>query len=505
MTRRQSLLLLVVAACAYLALAVGSALTKSPWSDEAWFAQAGLNLATRGEMTTPVLETTGTNFKGLDRHTYWVMPLHLVTQAGWYKLFGFNLFSMRMLSALFGLLALFAWYKVVRALTGNQAVALLTLVLLAFDYVFVMAGAFGRGDMMSMALGAGGLAVYVSLREQNLARAVLFSQTLVAACGLTHPNGGVAFLSGLVFLTLYYDRAALRWRHLALAAIPYVVGALAWGAYIMQAPSDFVAQFTANASTGGRMSGLTSPLAAIKNEITLRYLTAYGLGRHSPGTTALVWIKSFVLLAYVVALAGCLSVRQIRTHKGYRALLILTGIFFVVLTFFDGQKLSFYLVHIVPLYTALVAAFAYWCYATRFVPRPLLALCLAGLLAIQAGGIVYRIRANAYQKSYMAAVNFLRANSNAETRVMGSAVLGFEYGYERVIDDVRFGFNTGKRADFLVVNDVYVDAINHYRAGGEGAELARHMNDLLTREYELVYDENFYQIYFRRGAGTCCK
>ncbi|HYG08723.1 MAG TPA: glycosyltransferase family 39 protein [Pyrinomonadaceae bacterium] len=505
MTGKQQLLLLCIVAGACLALAAGSALTKSPWSDEAWFAQAGLNLATRGEMTTPVLETTGTNFKGLERRTYWVMPLHLVTQAGWYKIFGFSLFSMRMLSAVFGVLALFAWYVVVRSLTGNERVALLTFVLLAFDYIFVMAASFGRGDMMSMSLGAAGLAAYLYLRERNFARAVLASQTLVAACGLTHPNGGVAFFAGLLFLTFYFDRARLGWRHLGLAAIPYAVGAIGWGAYILQAPSDFVAQFTANASTGGRMSGLTSPLSAIKNEITLRYLTAFGLGAHSPGTSGPVWIKSFVLLAYVVSLAGCLSFRSLREHRGYRALLILTGIFFLVLTFFDGQKLSFYLVHIVPLYTALVAAFIYRCYATRFVPAWMLALPVCGLLAIQAGGILYRMKLDAYGRSYMAAVNFLKANSTTNTKVMGSAVLGFEFGYDRVIDDVRFGFNTGKRPDYLVVNDVYEETIRHYRAGGEGEELARHMNNLLTQEYELVYDENFYQIYFRRGAQGCCK
>jgi hypothetical protein len=319
---------------------------------------------------------------------------------------------------------------------------------------------------------------------------------------LTHPNGGVPFFLGLLFLALYFDRARLGWRHLGLAAIPYALGAIGWGIYILQAPSDFVAQFTANASTGGRMSGLTSPLAAIRNEITLRYLKAFGLGAHSPGSSGPVWVKSFVLLAYVVALAGCLGVRSIREHRGYRALLVLTGIFFVVLTFFDGQKLSFYLVHIVPLYTALLAAFIYWCYSTRFVPAWALALCICGLLTLQVGGILYRMKLNAYQRSYVAAVKFLQANSTPETRVMGSAVLGFEYGYERVLDDVRFGFNTGKRPDFLVVNDVYEEAITHYRAGGEGVELQRHVNDLLTREYELVYDRNFYQIYARRGLSV---
>lgn len=495
--------LVVVVACVHLALVAGSALTKSPWSDEAWFAQAGYNLATRGEMTTPVLETTGTNFKGMDRHTYWVMPLHLVTQAGWYKIFGFSLFKMRALSAVFSVLALFAWYVVVGKLSGNKAVALLTFVLLAFDYIFVMAGSFGRGDMMSMSLGAAGLAAYLSLRERNLTRAVVAGQTLIAACGLTHPNGGVPFFLGLLFLTLYFDRARLNWRHLALAAIPYLVGAIGWGAYILQAPSDFVAQFTANASTGGRMSGLTSPLSAIKNEITLRYLTAFGLGAHMPTSSGPVWVKSFILLAYVVALAGCLCVRAIREHRGYRALLILTGIFFVVLTFFDGQKLSFYLVHIVPLYTALVAAFIYWCYSARFVPAWMLALAVCGLLAIQLGGILYRMKLNAYGTRYAPAVAFLKERANERKLVMGSAVLGFEFGYERVLDDVRFGFNTGKRPDFIVINDVYVDAINHYRAGGEGAELARHINNLLTQEYELVYDHKFYQIYApRKLAGS---
>ena len=491
-------LLLAVVVLAFLALAVGSARTKSPWSDEAWFAQAGLNLATRGEMTTPVLETTGTNFKGLERHTYWVMPLHLVTQAGWYKVFGFSLFSMRMLSAVFGVLALFAWYFIVGNLSGNRKIALLTFVLLAFDYIFVMAASFGRGDMMSAALGAAGLAAYLCLRERDFKWAIFASQSLVAACGLTHPNGGVAFFVGLLFLTLYFDRARLRWQHLGLAAIPYLVGAIGWGAYILQAPSDFMAQFTANASTGGRMSGLTSPLSAIKNEITLRYLKAFGLGLHNPGSSGPIWLKSLVLLAYVVALAGCLSVRSIRTHKGYRALLILTGIFFLVLTFFDGQKLSFYLVHIVPLYTALLAVWIYWCYSTRFVPKWLLALCVGGLLAIQLGGILYRMKLNVYQKSYVAATKFIAAHQQADSMVMGSAVLGFELGYDHIVDDVRFGFNSGKRPDFIVINDVYEDTIRHYRAGGEGAELAAHVNRMLEQEYRLVYDEQFYQIYARR-------
>jgi hypothetical protein len=128
-----------------------------------------------------------------------------------------------------------------------------------------------------------------------------------------------------------------------------------------------------------------------------------------------------------------------------------------------------------------------------------LALSVGGLLAIQTGGILYRMKLNVYQKSYLAATDFIKTHARDDSMVMGSAVLGFELGYERIIDDVRFGFNTGKRADFIVVNDVYEESFNHYRAGGEGAALAAHVNNLLTQEYELVYDRNFYQIYARRN------
>ena len=403
---------------------------------------------------------------------------------------------MRALSAVWGVLALFSWFFIIRTLSGNQKVALLAFVLLAFDYIFIMAASFGRMDMMSSALGATGLAAYLLLRERNFARAILLSHSLIVACGLTHPNGGVLFLAGLLFLIYYFDRSQIRWRHLGLALIPYIIGAIGWGAYILEAPSLFISQFTANAAMSGRMSGLTSPLAAIKNEITLRYLTAFGLGPHSVSSSGPIKLKIFILLAYVIAIIGCLSVRSIRQHKGYRALLLLTGIYFMVLTFFDGQKLSFYLIHIVPLYTALLAAWLYWCYNTHFVPTWMIALCVGGFISLQLGGVLYRMKLNPYEKSYLPAVSFLKQNANERSLVMGSAVLGFGLGYDNLIDDVRLGFYSGKKPDFIVISEPYQEALRDYHAGDP--ELSRHINKLLTQEYREVYNQNFYQIYARR-------
>ena len=136
----------------YLALAVASSLTKRPWGDEGWFASPAYNLLTKGSMGTTVLEPSGW-LKGIDKHTFWVAPLHLVVQAAWYKVVGFGLQQMRALSTAFGLLALVSWVLIMKALTGDKRVALLTFALLAVDYVFVTGASFGRMDMMCAGLG----------------------------------------------------------------------------------------------------------------------------------------------------------------------------------------------------------------------------------------------------------------------------------------------------------------------------------------------------------------
>ncbi len=122
----------------YLFLSIGTSITKRPWSDEGWFANAAFNLMTKGFMGTTVLETKGTPLQGMEQHTYWVMPLHLLMQAGWYKLFGFGLLQMRGLSVAWGIVALLAWFVIATHLLEDVRAATLAFALIAFDYVFIM-------------------------------------------------------------------------------------------------------------------------------------------------------------------------------------------------------------------------------------------------------------------------------------------------------------------------------------------------------------------------------
>src|SRR6266576_850774 len=64
----------------YLVQTIACGRTLLPWSDEAWFASPALNLITKGNFGTSVLDTTAVwrtnNLTRIDQHTYWITPLY---------------------------------------------------------------------------------------------------------------------------------------------------------------------------------------------------------------------------------------------------------------------------------------------------------------------------------------------------------------------------------------------------------------------------------------------
>lgn len=479
----------------YVALVLASAATKRPWADEGWFANAPYTLITKGFLGTTALEPTGF-LKGINHYTYWVMPLHLLLQAGWYKVFGFSLLSMRSISLVFGLLALVSWFLIMKSLTGNNRLALLATGLLAFDYNFIMSSSFGRMDLMCAALGFAGLASYLVLREKDLTSAILVSNCFVVASGMTHHLGILAFF-GLLYLVLAFDIKKLRWRHLAVAIVPYLIGLVGWSFYILKSPELFYSQFTGNAATGNRLGALTSPLSGLKREITVRYFTGFGLGPHSAGHSGPIRLKALILLMYVVAFLSTLLVGEIRKQRGYRPILILAVIFFVMLSIWDGQKETWYLIHVIPIYTALVAMWILWLWEKRFVPRWLIVVVMFGFVGLQLGGVLQRIRLDNYHQSYLPAVNFLKANANNGELIMGSSELGFGlHSFDQLVDDSRFGFNSGKKPDFIVLEEVYRSQMDADKT--QRPEIYQYVTTMMNDEYQKIYDHELYEIYARR-------
>ena len=485
----------------YSALAVGTALTAIPGTDEGWFANPAYNLITKGSFSTTVMETFATPFAGMDRHTYWIMPLQPLTLSLWYRLFGFSVFSGRSLSIVWGLVALVSWFIIVRSLFRRTSLGFLVLALLSCDYIFIVCASSGRMDMMSAALGFAGFAAYLRLRERSLTWAIMVSQSLIVMSGLTHPMGLLSFF-GLICLTLYFDRKRLELKHSAVALTPYLIGGVGWGLYILQDPSSFFSQFSANAMmgsveyTGSRLLGLFSPFTALKLELTERYFANFGFARRDTGLTH---IKILFLALYVFGVVGSLLVREVRRTANYKLLLGITSIYFVGLTIMDSQKNYYYLVHIVPFYLTMFALFVSWCWARPKLAGKAVAVALSALGLVEIAGLSYRISRNNYRNSFQPAAAVLQQNATADSLIAANPGVAFGLGFpDNVFHDPVLGYNTNKKFDYIVIDPETAYGMD--RCKDRNPQLYEYLMRLLTTEYNRTYDYRSYTIYTRKSS-----
>ena len=493
---RNNLLISLCILAIYLALTIGTALTEIPITDEGYFANPAFNLMTKGSFATTMLETIGTPFEGIDRHTYWIMPLEPLALSIWYRVFGFGVFSTRSLSIVWGLVALVSWFIIVRSLFKRTSLGLLVVALLSCDYIFIVCASSGRMDMMSASLGFAGFASYLWLRERSLTWAILASQSLIVMSGLTHPMGLLPFF-GLLFLSLYFDRRRIGFKHVAIALTPYVIGGIAWGAYILQDPASFHSQFFGNAMmgsdeyTGSRFVGLFSPLTGLKLEFTQRYLANFGLGRRDTSATR---IKLLFLVLYAAGILGSLLVREIRRTANYKLLLGMTLIYFVLLSFLDSQKKFYYLVHIVPFYLALCALFIRWCWARPNLFGKAAVLGLGTVALVEIAGLTYRISRDNYRSSFQPAVTALKQNTTAQTSIAANPGVAFGMGFpENVFHDPRFGYNSKRKFDYIIIDPETAYSIELSKQ--RDPDVHDFIIRLLADQYNQIYDYRSYTIY----------
>ncbi|MGA7415632.1 MAG: glycosyltransferase family 39 protein [Bryobacteraceae bacterium] len=477
----------------FLALSISTILSRRVVANEGWFADPAYHLLATGSLRTTILESKGTWLAGIDRHTYWILPLHPLIQAPWYKLFGFSLWSLRALSTAWGVVALCAWFLITRKLF-DRSLAIVATLLIAVDYHFTLDSALGRMDMMCAALGFSGLAAFLWLRERSLPWSLFAACSLIAAACLTHPCGILAAFA-LVALALKLDRRHLTPVVVLLAVLPFAIAATAYGLYIAQAPDDFWRQFTGNISgIAGESEGvrrfyaLGSPLSAMKDELMFRYVSAFSAGGDwsSPFQLQVV-----VLIAYGGALVSILIDRRLRQTAGVGTLLMLTLLTLVALCFLDGLKQKPYLVQTVPYLAALTAVWI-WSWTER---RPRLRPWIIGLLVLaQVASTAAAVRENSYRSEYLSAADYLKAHAAPNDLITGGGEFAFTFGYDaNLTDDVRLGYFSGRQGRFYVQNRWYKEWLQTSAKTDPAAH--QHVQDLLDTRYREVLRNPGYTIY----------
>ena len=337
--RRRTLGTALTILLVFLVLCVLAAGALLPQPDEAVYANPAFNLNYNGHLGTTLYELRGYMPASLGQRTYWQFPAYFVVAAGWFRLVGFGLAQVRLLSTLFGILGLVSWYLVVRRLTGQPRSGVLAMGLIAADYFFLSGSAQGRMDLMCAGLGAAALGSYLELRERNLARALFVSHVFATLSIATHAIGGLYWL-GIVYLFLTRDRERISWRNVLAAAAPCLLGMVVWGSYIAKDPAAFLDQMKANLQITDRtfIEPGRSPIPLIRKlqvEIDDRYAGPFGLGSKSSLASR---PKAVVLFAYLVSLAMIALSAAVRRKTGGFALVALALISFLYLAFVSPSK-----------------------------------------------------------------------------------------------------------------------------------------------------------------------
>jgi hypothetical protein len=332
--------------------------------------------------------------------------------------------------------------------------------------------------------------VYLLLRERDFGKAFFWANVPLACSFLTHPNA-ILFAAMFVVLVWALDRRSLRVRTVLAGAIPYLLGGAIWLLYIGQDPSAFLAQIAGNTDRQGRFGNILHPWNAIKTEILGRYWTAYGLGPHAPGHTGPIALKSLVLVCYALAIATCLSVGSIRRRPGTKLILAMTGLVFFIQCFFN-QKLSWYLAHIIPLYTVLlsIAFVALW--QRRSFWRVIAAGVFAALLCVQLGASFYLASEDTYQRQYRPLLAFLN-QLPADQSIYGTAAIEFGLSHrERLCDDVSLGYYNHRQPSYIVMDPIYRESLEGLSYNDAPAYESAERKLKAARK---VYDKDEFQVY----------
>lgn len=484
-------------------IAAGSlVLTKRPWVDEAWFSGPAIDRIAHGAFGTPLLDPRGSHLRlynpnaeltGINHHTYWVLPLHLVQLALWGKLFGVSIFSMRIPSVLWGLTTLACIAVIVRKLFPDRRAAWLAAAVLALDFAFLDSAADVRMDMTCAALGFAALAAYLSFREDRLSLALVLSHCLAAAACITHPNGAFAAVA-LVATMAYLDHKRWREMNVVFVAAPYVVAIGLWYLYRFQSPAEFSAQFSAN--TAGRMDDLIAPWRGIWREITGRYLTHYWPLGSIAGKFKVVGL----LLAFVSGLI-LLLVPELRASKGCRLLVCLTLLRFLLLSVAANAKFTYYMVHMVPYFAALIGVAAAYALSDRRRWVKGSAIAALSLYAIVQAAVLWHkaVVVNGYSKEFEPTVAYIRSIARPEDQIVGSSELGFGLGFfnPQLADDVWLGYWSHRRPSIVVVDRWYYREVME-TAATRGFPVPDYFGKLLRADFTLLRDEDGYQVYRRK-------
>jgi dolichyl-phosphate-mannose--protein O-mannosyl transferase len=152
-------------------------------------------------MAVESLAVTEPFFDLYERNPHAIKSLFHVIQAGFISILGYSIFTVRLISLIFGCLCLYVFYKTLRQLAVADWFSFLTVVILSVNVQFIYASHFARQEIVILFLMLAVFLMLLKFLETLNLRFVIFAAVLTGLSIGIHPNSFVIGMASLVFLS----------------------------------------------------------------------------------------------------------------------------------------------------------------------------------------------------------------------------------------------------------------------------------------------------------------
>lgn len=284
-------------------------------SDEAWL--SGLSRAMSEKKHLAITEPF---FDLYPRTPHAIKTIFHLIQIPFMKLFGYRVFSFRLLSLIFGTITLYFFYQLALSLLAAHKLALLATLLLAVDIQFIYASHFARQEIVLLFSLV--LALYLLLKDQKYYRERLIARDIMVGViiGLSigiHPN---SFIIAVPLVSLYLYHLLITKKLPARNFVAFSLTLVALAICFITLSFSFDPNFLTNYLQYGESLGVLHPLSSKIDSLDYFYLKLYyGVS----GTYYTPLIKPQLLLFSAVLVLALLKLLMVQDQAERESTIIL--------------------------------------------------------------------------------------------------------------------------------------------------------------------------------------
>lgn len=236
-------------------------------SDEVWL--AGL---TRNMMENKSFSVTESFFDLYPRAPHAIKIFFHGIQMIFIKFFGYNIFSVRLMSLIFGIVSLYIFYKLCYLIFESKKVSSALVVLMSLDVQFIYASHFARNEMLIFLIIVMILFYFLKNIESLNYKYDIISGILTGVSIGFHPNAFLVFVSMIfIYLFFIFVKKKKRMKNLILyfAIVSFI------GVIFILVSLKFNLHFFKDYFEYGKQFGVDYPIGSKINQIKLFYMKLY--------------------------------------------------------------------------------------------------------------------------------------------------------------------------------------------------------------------------------------